>query len=338
VAAAGAELRRAACCLGCAVGVLGAAPASGAEPADAAVRAARQLFVDAEHDEDGGRWSDALQKLRRVVEVKRTGGVAYHVALCEEHLGQLAAALDDYTAAQGLARDENAQDVLRLVGKRITDLAQRVPHVTIRVPADVPDARVTLDGAALPAAVLGTSIPVDPGDHRVEATAPGHSPASRVVTLREHDSTAVYLTLPPLVAPPAPPASPSPPPPDASASPSAPQNPVTAETPSAPRTAALLSTAGAVVLAAGGVGAYVLAGNAHASGKTSCAQVISTSPDACNSQKSAVHVWDFTAAGAWVAAAAVGAVAVVLWARPAPAAASASLLVGLGGVDLEGRF
>ncbi|HEY6461846.1 MAG TPA: hypothetical protein VIY73_16890, partial [Polyangiaceae bacterium] len=112
MAATGVDLRRLASTLGIVLGLLVPMRAAGAEPADSAVRAARQLFVDAERDEDGGRWANALQKMRRVLEVKRTGGVEYHIALCEEHLGQLAAALDDYTAAQGLAREENAQDVL----------------------------------------------------------------------------------------------------------------------------------------------------------------------------------------------------------------------------------
>jgi hypothetical protein len=317
-----------------------------AQSAETNLRVARQLFVEAEKDEDGNRWGEALEKLRRVAGVKHTAGVRYHVALCEEHLGQLAAALDEYTSAEGQAREENAQDVMRLVGKRIADLGPRVPRLTIRVSADAPGATVTLDGARLPPAVLGTAFPVDPGEHHVQASAPGHVAASQVVTLHERDVTSIDLRLPEEPSPAAP-SAPTPATATATATPpeqplSAASSPVSSEAPppaSHPaRTGAFLATAGAVVLAGTGVAAYFLAGSARDAGRTSCARVVSTSPGACDSQKNGVRAWDFTAAGAWVGAAAVGAIAVVLWTRPAPASPSAQLLVGPRSIGLEGRF
>jgi hypothetical protein len=100
----------------------------------------------------------------------------------------------------------------------------------------------------------------------------------------------------------------------------------------------VLTTIGAVALAGGGVGAYFLAGSALDSGKTSCATVKSTAPDACDGQKNTVRAWDFTAVGAWAAAAALGTVAVVLWVRPGHVDSSAALVVGPGAVGVEGRF
>jgi hypothetical protein len=342
VAATGAELRRFASALGIVLGVLVPIGAAGAEPADSAVRAARQLFVDAERDEDGGRWADALEKMRRVLEVKRTGGVEYHIALCEEHLGQVAAALDDYTAAQGLAREENAHDVLRLVGKRIDDLGRRVPRLILRIAPEAPDAVVTLDGAKIPLALVGTSIPVDPGDHHIEVTAPGRTPASKTVTLHERDAVTAELTL--AVAPAAQP----PPSPPVPALPQPATPPATSETVPPPlrpessgqaHTAAWLATGGAALLIVGGVGAYALAGSAHDSGRASCAQEVTTAAGACDGKKNAVRTWDFTAAGAWIGAASLGAVAVVFWAQPpAQASASVGLSLGPGTLGLAGRF
>src|ERR1700750_421558 len=86
-------------------------------PSAADLKAARDLFIAAEKDEDAQRWADALDKLERVAAVKRTSGVRYHTALCEEHLGRLRAALEDYKGAAAQARDENATDVLRLGDK-----------------------------------------------------------------------------------------------------------------------------------------------------------------------------------------------------------------------------
>ncbi len=66
-----------------------------ADPSPGEIQAARDLFAKAEQDEDAGNWSAALDKLRRAASVKMTPGIRYHVGLCEEKLGQIAAALND---------------------------------------------------------------------------------------------------------------------------------------------------------------------------------------------------------------------------------------------------
>ena len=347
VAAAGAERGRLVGAILVAVVGLGvAAPLARADGPDAALRAARQLFADAEKDEDAYRWRDALEKLRRVAAVKRTSGVRYHIALCEEHLGRLAAALDEYTAASEEAQSEDAQDVLRLVGPRIADLSPRVPRLTLRVTPDAPGAVVTVDGARVPQAMLGAALPLDPGDHRVDAKATDRAPFSRMVTLHERDATTLEVKLLPAAPPaPAPPAGS----PDAAAAggnePSAGSSgsagpPSGASPPSAAdsRTPAILATAGAVVLTGAGIGAYALAGHAHDAGRASCAQIVSVASNACSSRKQTVRAWDYTAAGAWVAAAAAASIAVVLWVRSPSEAPAAAMIVGPGSVAVEGRF
>jgi len=145
-----------------------------AAPTDAQLAAARELFADAESDEDAGQWLGALEKLRRVSRVKETAGVRYHEALCEEHLGRLASALGDYTAAEAQARAENAQDVMQPVAKQLAELGPRVPRLTIRVAPDAGTATVRLDGAAVAPGLVGTAIPVDPGMHQVSRAEIGH--------------------------------------------------------------------------------------------------------------------------------------------------------------------
>ena len=71
-----------------------------ADPTPGELAAARELFARAEKDEDAGRWAEALDKVRRASSVKMTAGLRFHIALCEEKLGQLVAALADYTAAE----------------------------------------------------------------------------------------------------------------------------------------------------------------------------------------------------------------------------------------------
>jgi hypothetical protein len=317
-------------------------------PAEDEVRAARRLFAEAEKDEDASRWADALEKLRRVAQVKLTAGIHYHIALCEEHLGQLATALDQYTSAEGQARAENAQDVLALVGKRIEDLGPRVPRLTIRL-APHADAAVALDGARLPAAVVGTALPVDPGEHRIEVTAPDRPSTRKDVTLRERDMTTIHVEVAEAaprravaraITPPSPRSTPTDPGPHSpGASPGAEPLPVAG---GGSHASAVLATVGAVALAGGGVAAFFLAGSAHETAVEQCARIHSVAPGACDGQRASVRGWDFAAAGAWLGAAAIGAVAVVEWIRPSSQAVSsaptAHLLVGPASLGVGGRF
>jgi hypothetical protein len=99
----------------------------------------------------------------------------------------------------------------------------------------------------------------------------------------------------------------------------------------------LLATAGALALAGLGVGAYIAAGNAVTSGQQQCAPSDTRAP--CDSAVSTVRAWDFTAAGAWLGAAALGTVAVVLWIHSSHSQpASTAIVVGPARIELGGRF
>jgi tetratricopeptide (TPR) repeat protein len=302
----------------------------GAAPADVDLKVARQQFARAEQDEDAGRWQDALDKLRNVLAAKQTAGVQYHIALCEENLGQLVAALADYTTAKTKAQSENALDVQRLVGKRLADLDPRVPRLTVHLVSDVPNATLTLDGATLANERMGTAMPVDPGTHRVEATAPDRPPSGVEVTMHERDTTVLDVKL-------APAGEPSPPP---VREPAASQPPGRASS-GFDRRAALVEAVAALALAGAGVGAYVAAGDAHEAAVVQCAQVLAFSPGACDSRKREVRAWDWTAAGLWAGAAGASTLAVLSWtksSRPTPSGSSFRVLIGLGSLGLGGDF
>lgn len=320
-----------------------------AGPSAEQVRAARDLFVAAEHDEDAGRWSDALDKMQQVAAVRLTAGVRYHQALCEEHLGHLVAALADFEAARSQAKADHADDVLQLVGKHLDALTPRVPRLTVRVAPAGLDATVTLDDSVVAPSLLGVPMPVDPGEHKLVGSAPGRLQARSTVSMREQDVASVELTLaeaPPAAAsanaatPVAPPAGA----PTHAVQPAATAagsidagaaSTTTADAGSPPsHLPAWLATGGAVALAAGGIAAYLIADGAVSSGTQQCA----TEHAPCDGERKTIRAWDFTAAGAWIGAAALGVTAVVLWTRPHDAAPAASLFVGPGSAGVAGSF
>jgi hypothetical protein len=308
---------------------------------------ARDLFTRAEQDEDAGRWEDARAKLQKVAGVRLTAGIRYHLALCDEHLGRLATALTGFTAAQEDAVSENAQDVLRLVGAEMAPLVGRVPRLSLRVSPAVAETKITLDGAVR-AEPVGATLLLDPGVHRVEATAPGRASAPRVVTMKEGDVTFLDVVMAPTAdgtsgagdgeAP-----GPLHPIPGANAA-------LAAQAPSAGSdrssgahlpVAPILTTALALALAGVGVGAYLAADGAHAHAVSACAGDVTTAADACDPLKSAVRNWDGIAVAAWAGAAASATVSIVLWTGKPSATTRATtghLTLGPGAVSAGGSF
>ena len=65
-------------------------------------------------------------------------------------------------------------------------------HVTVTLPAGVTPI-VTVDGEAVPAALVDVDRPTDPGSHVIEATAQGYRKATQTVTLKEGERSAITL-------------------------------------------------------------------------------------------------------------------------------------------------
>ncbi len=295
-------------------------------PSPAELRAAHELFSQAERDEDAGRWQDALDKIRMVAHVKETAGVRYHLALCEERLGALNSALEDYTGAQAQAGLENAKDVLRLVGPALTALGPRVPSLTIHIVPDPAEATVTVDGAALDRSLWGQPVRINPGEHQVEASAPGRTPIRTTVTLHVGEATVVEVALAEVPVPgPAPPLSaPAMPPPNSSPP---------------PRTAAIATTAAAVVLVGFGGVAFFVAGSAVDGAVRDCNARVTVASDACDGPKNRVRAWDWTAVSAWGAGAVTATLAAFFWTGPSRRTApSGRLVVGPGSIGVAGTF
>jgi hypothetical protein len=171
-------------------------PGEGTNPAE--IVAARELFRQATEDADAGRYDEGLDKFKRVAAVKETAAVRFNIARCEEALGKTGTALADFeTAAHEGAQDAKAADVIKLASQRADALRPRVPRLTVVPPSPAPDGMlVTLDGGRLASATLGVALPVDPGAHVVESTAPGRTAFHQDVTVGAGEAKGVVLQLP----------------------------------------------------------------------------------------------------------------------------------------------
>jgi hypothetical protein len=160
--------------------------------------AARELFRQGTEDVDAGRYAAALEKFGRVAAVKETANVRFNIARCEESLGKTGAALADFELAQREAKpgEGEHEDVASLARDHADALRPRVPRLTVTAPVAPPAGlTVTLDGAKLAVGALGVPLPVDPGAHVLDATAPGRAPFHAEVALGERESKTVAIAL-----------------------------------------------------------------------------------------------------------------------------------------------
>ena len=210
--------------------------------------AAEALFNEGRSLAGKGQYADACPKFEASQKLDPGLGTLLNLAECYEKLGKTASAWAEYKEAIPLARASGSKVRLDLATTRAQALEARLPMLTIRAAGATEAAsglEIRRDGVPVQPAELGSAIPVDPGQHLIEATAPGKEKWSS--TVQAADSSKVDVEVPALNAAPG-----------ASAAPSATPEPI-AQPPLAPTTATSSAgstqrTAAVVVGAVGVVG------------------------------------------------------------------------------------
>ena len=136
--------------------------------AEALFKQARQLMAE-------GKYAEACPKLAESQRLDPGTGTLLNLATCYEKNGQIASAWATYKSAATAAQNANELERAKLARTRAAALEAKLPTLTIVVPstADRPDLTVTRDGEPVGRPAWGTPIPVDPGTHAVQASAPG---------------------------------------------------------------------------------------------------------------------------------------------------------------------
>ncbi len=159
-----------------AIGIAAAmAPATAKAQSKDDVARAEALFNAAKALTDAGRFADACAKFSESKRLAPGLGVSMYLADCYEHIGRTASAWTEFRAAEGLARARNDKraDVAR---EHAQALEPKLERLTIEIAPSVPRTGLTIlrDGVPVANEELGLAVPVDPGDHAVIVSAPGH--------------------------------------------------------------------------------------------------------------------------------------------------------------------
>lgn len=154
-----------------------------AEPTAAEKTLASALFEQGRAMMAKGDNAGACAKLAESMRLDPGGGTLLNLALCHERRGMTATAHREFKEALAMAERDRRAERIDAARAHLDALGPKVPHLSVRVSPAVRAAGldVKLDDVTLPEAAWGTSLPVDPGEHVVRASAPGKRPYLQTV-------------------------------------------------------------------------------------------------------------------------------------------------------------
>jgi hypothetical protein len=173
-----------------------------AQPIDSDTKlAARELGEQGIGLYKDGKYDDALERFDRAAKLVDVPSLNLYAARCLEKLGRWVEASERYlrvTRMPVVAGELEDQALARTrAGEERAALLPRIPKLEIAIEgADPASVTVELDGKAVPAALLGVSRRVDPGEHRIVATL-GEQKVERDVKLGEGARERVSIELQP---------------------------------------------------------------------------------------------------------------------------------------------
>jgi hypothetical protein len=146
---------------------------------------AQALFEEGRKLMNDGKFAEACPKLAASQKLDPGAGTLLNLATCYDKNGQSATAWATFKEAAASAHQSGHLDWESAANERSKQLEAGLSRLTIVVPpdADVPGLVVERDGRAVDRAEYGVAIPIDPGVHPVEGTAPKKQRWSTTVTV-----------------------------------------------------------------------------------------------------------------------------------------------------------
>lgn len=188
------------------------APPTGANAQVSAT--AEALFEDARTLMKEKKYAEACPKLQESLRIDPAIGTMLYLADCYEKNGQTASAWSMFSDAVAAAQHAGQSERALKAKLRVQNLVPKLVRLTITLAAEnagVEGLEIKRDGIVIGSALLGTAVPVDPGDHTIEVAAPGKKPWSGVATVPAKAGSSISFEVPaleelPVLAPEPPPA------------------------------------------------------------------------------------------------------------------------------------
>lgn len=166
--------------------------------ADAKSRAeAQKLYEDGAKDMEADDFAHACPKFEAAFKILpehiRTG---LTLAECLDKLGQPAASLKVLESVSVLAQAKGDTKKFAEIEATMLDVDSRVPRLILQIPKDIatmPGFSITRDGVPVPRSLWDKPLPLESGNHEVEASAVDRETWKKEVILRVGDRTTVVV-------------------------------------------------------------------------------------------------------------------------------------------------
>lgn len=161
---------------------------------------ARDLAIEGIEAYGEGKHAEALDKLERAQALYDAHVHLVYIARCQVALGRLVEAAESYRALARKPLPPDASEAVRKAQEEgaaeLAALEPRIPRLRIDVaPAGAKDLRLSINGQAVSAAIVGVERPTNPGEAVVRVGATGYRTGEAKVTLAEGARQTVTITL-----------------------------------------------------------------------------------------------------------------------------------------------
>jgi hypothetical protein len=158
---------------------------------------AEALFQSGLDKMKAGQYAEACTAFQGSEDADPSPGTEINLGNCNEKQNKLASAWGWFNTAAGSADRRGQADRAKKARDEADRLKPLLHYVVITVKTPAEELKVTRDNVPVPAAALGTSLPIDPGDHVIRVTAKGKKAWSGNVKTDEKPGTTPF-DVPPL--------------------------------------------------------------------------------------------------------------------------------------------
>ncbi len=153
------------------------------EPSPEDREVAETLFREAKSLSDQEQFDKACPKFQVSHRIDPKPGTILNLAVCHEKQGKIASAWLEYTEAATFAARVGQKDRETFARDQAAKLEKMLPRLSVRVAATTPGLVLKLNSVTLSEADWGSAAPINPGNHSLEASAPGYQVWSQTITI-----------------------------------------------------------------------------------------------------------------------------------------------------------
>jgi hypothetical protein len=155
--------------------------------------AAEALFDQGVRLMKQNNFADACPKLEESDRIDPAVGTLLYLGECYERVGKTASAWATFREAASIANNSNQADRARVATSRAQALEAKLSRLSVELAPEVariPGIVVKRGTQRIEPSLYGTPLPVDPGDYRIEVTAPGYEPWSTPIKVEAGGASA----------------------------------------------------------------------------------------------------------------------------------------------------